>query len=196
MVNADNPKEVILARLTTYPLEILVTTDLVVWASTRRAIEIAWTKTYGRKPRGRWITMRPYTMIRVNGKVEAEVEISRPQPPTPPAKPAKSKRTYAGGSPSSKRARKRARKASRQPHTRAQVPATDTFDDLFDEEPYVAQAVKDLQRAGYDYASAHEMVFGFSPDEEPDDYLETTYAAPRRTGFFWEDEYREDDEDA
>lgn len=184
IVTDEKPDEVILARLRSYPLVVLVTKDVVVWASTKQAIQRAWQKTYGTPARGRWIVMKDFTLIRLNGKVGEPEPIKQLPPERPKARPKVS--VYAGGPAVSKRARRKARKASRQAHTRPYVPATPLLDDLFEEpEPYMDAAVADLMRAGYDRDTANDMVYGFTPDWEIEDGVYVENDNP----FSWRDEF-------
>lgn len=156
IISTEVPDEVILARLRNYPLEILVTKEVVVWASTRAAISIAWQRTYGRAPRGRWLNLEDYSMIRVNGSVGKPVAIDRaPEPPKPPL----------AGTPVSRRARKAARKAARVASSAPPRPAW-AYDpsDLFT--AYERLAIDDLMAAGYSRATAETLVLDW---EEPED---------------------------
>ena len=65
IVTNQHPTELLLARLTGYPLNYLVNDDMIVWSSTRSAIETAWARTYGGAPVGRFIEMPPLRVHRV-----------------------------------------------------------------------------------------------------------------------------------
>jgi glucosamine 6-phosphate synthetase-like amidotransferase/phosphosugar isomerase protein len=88
IVDRKRPGEVLLARLSGYPLHVLVTPSLVVWASTREAIERAWKATYGSsRPNGDWIDMADRTVLRVNGRVEKGAIPGAPAARRPAARP-------------------------------------------------------------------------------------------------------------
>lgn len=70
IVHKQHPTEVVLARLRTYPLHVLTTDEVVVWASERRAIEWTWAALYGAEPQGEWLDVPEHTMLRINGAVE------------------------------------------------------------------------------------------------------------------------------
>lgn len=167
IVDTKNPDALILARLRDYPLVVMVSKSLVVWASTREAIERAWAKTYGTTPNAcQWIQVPEFTMIRVTGGEVTFEPIPKPKPPkrrfgsaapgkgyTPMTKPRfpKSKKRKAGS-------------PTRPTSTTAGQP-------LFEIEPYMTQAVTDLQRwGGVTKDEAEEMIFGYAitPDDEDD----------------------------
>jgi predicted glutamine amidotransferase len=166
VVNSDHPDELILARTRSYPLHVLVTKDLVVWASERTAIESAWIATYGTKPRGEWIMLPEWTMLRVNGSVTKiplpipKIEFGkRSWAPTPRAKKRK-----AGTKTTPKMAAPAARRAKPKPTAQLSLPV--------EHEPYMDDAVRDLMRwADCDYEDAYEAVFGTLPPETDDDYF-------------------------
>lgn len=162
LVDEKHPDEVILARTESYPLHYLVTKDLVVWASTRRAIEVALAMTFGTdRPRGKWYEMPEWTMVRVNGALESTtIRVVKPKPkwqaprrsPTLPYVPA------------SRKERKRARKAQAQ----LELPEVSGFlPTPLEREPWMEQEVRDIMRwNGWSYDEAYEAVFGTSPDED------------------------------
>ncbi len=115
IVNTERPDELLLAKTERYPMVYMVTDDLVVFASTRIAIEKAWREVYGSPAPGTFYEMKPWTLARVNGSIEV-TEIRKYVPPKPPKRaPLKYKRSTAkvSGPAVSKRARRRARKALR-----------------------------------------------------------------------------------
>lgn len=78
IVDVRRPKELLLARLRDYPLVYYVTKEVVVWASTREAIQRAWWNTYGRIPTGgRFYRVPEYRLLRVNGSIQG-TDIDRP----------------------------------------------------------------------------------------------------------------------
>lgn len=69
-VTADRPDELLLVRTESSPLVYMVTRDLVVFASTRGAIETAWRIVYGKKAQfGTFTTMPEWTSARINGEI-------------------------------------------------------------------------------------------------------------------------------
>lgn len=182
-VNADAPDELLLARTQGYPLHVLVTDDVVVWASERRIIEQAWLYTYGEiTPAGAsWIEVAEWTMLRVNGTVEVS-KLQRPPKPKP-LKPLKSKRSkWPAARPVSTWKRPTVVKETRQ----LELPT--------EHEPYMDDAVRDLMAwADCDYEDAYEQVFGVMPPDVDDslvwvdDILMTRAAkAARRRADGWE----------
>lgn len=97
VVDTKQPGDLILARLQHFPLVVLVTPSLVVWASERQAIEKAWRRTYGSDVPavGQWITVPDYTLLRVNGTVEIEA-IPEPRRPKPKSLPKSTPRKRGG----------------------------------------------------------------------------------------------------
>lgn len=92
IVDVRRPGEVILARLRDYPLVTYTTDELVVWASTRDAINQAWWRTYRGLPRGGEFARLPeYTMLRVNGTIDTVPIPGRPPEPRGRGKAAKGK---------------------------------------------------------------------------------------------------------
>jgi asparagine synthetase B (glutamine-hydrolysing) len=161
VVDEKHPEELLLARTEGYPLHYLVTTELVIWASTRRAIEAACAMTFGRVPKGKWHEVPEWTMVRVNGKVETTtIRVVKPRP----------KQTW-----------KAKGKGWSAPRISPTIPPTVTrqltldapVDDylapvLVEREPWMEEEVRDLMRyTGVDYRSAFEEVYGVSlADEE------------------------------
>lgn len=158
IIDTANPEEVILARLRSYPLEILVTKDVVVWASTLTAISMAWKKTYGKAPAGQWLCLDDYSLVRINGRVGNPEPIDRaPEPPT--RKPQIT----------AKKARKAARKAARvgTSGTSYAPYAWKCDETLFT--PYERAAIDDLMGAGYSRSTAETLVLDWEePDEQRD----------------------------
>lgn len=79
VVSSERPKEVILARLRSYPMVVGTTRDLVIWASTAEAILRAWMRVYRRPFPGKIETLSEATMLLVNGKVE-RIALKMPKP--------------------------------------------------------------------------------------------------------------------
>lgn len=83
LVTNERPDELVLARLHGYPLHYVVNDDLIVWASTERAIRTAWARTYGGTPAGRFIEVPPFRAHRitpttiVRSDIEDRYEVSR-----------------------------------------------------------------------------------------------------------------------
>jgi predicted glutamine amidotransferase len=166
IVDVKTPGELLLARLSGYPLVMLVTPHVVVWASTRQAIERAWKKTYGTDPRGEWIDVDEWTLYRVNGQIVRE-DIPKPKPPrkpprftfdVPAPKRTKTKKTATTATSGSSPSRRTGRL----------TPSTDPFDS----EPWMEDTVRDLMRlAGVSRAVAEDMVYGttIGRDDNGDD---------------------------
>lgn len=162
IVNVKKPAEVLLARLRDYPLHVYVTDRLVVWASTRDAIERAWFRTYGAKPtKGTWVVVPEFTLLRVNGKITVE-PIAKPKPRKWAAPVMKKKRPKTNGKwpfvPAGTPAKPKPKKVGGQlalPEPPPYVPAHTAI------EPYMLQEVDDLMRwAKCSRAEAEEVVFG------------------------------------
>jgi asparagine synthetase B (glutamine-hydrolysing) len=178
LVTAKRPDELILARTQSYPLHYLVTDDLVVWASTRKAIEVAWAMTYGGKPKGRWYELPEWTMVRVNGKLE---KIQLREKPRSPQR--RSRKRGKGGDHPVAPTPRRATGA----HTARQQLALELLDDAVREkrrilpappalerEPWMDDEVRDLMRwNGWSYDEAYAAVYGTDPDaDDPDAWLD------------------------
>lgn len=156
IVNAKHPDELILARTEGYPLVMYVTDELVVWASTRWAIERAWAQTFGEPPDdGEFMHLPEWTMVRVNGDVTVTA-IRKPKPkrrrsyslqPNPPKKAKKSTAKKGGKA-----------KPVPVPKQQAPLPA------FLEREPWMEETVRDYQRSGLSYADAFDAVYGVSPD--------------------------------
>jgi glucosamine 6-phosphate synthetase-like amidotransferase/phosphosugar isomerase protein len=81
VVNHERPDEVLLGRTESYPLVYFVNDEMVVWASTRYAIEGAFAMTYGGRPEGEFVEMDEWQLIRVNGALDlTQVRAPRPKP--------------------------------------------------------------------------------------------------------------------
>lgn len=127
VVSKDHPGELLLARLSGYPLHYLINDHMIVWASTRQAIQQAWTRTYGGQPVGRMVEVPSFTLHHVNGSVEShtiedrylEQALFRSKPTggrkggtrSPNALPATKAKPVSGTT--AKKRRKRSRKAGR-----------------------------------------------------------------------------------
>lgn len=145
-IDTKHPGEVILGRTEGYPLVYFVTDSLLIWASTREAIEDAWILTYGTDPVGTWVEMPEWTVARVNGDVT----------------------TMALFTP---RKAKKAKRATTPPPVR-QLEIDDEWHEFFDmpdpeederelQAQLAEQAVRDLVRyAGYSREEAWEAVMG------------------------------------
>lgn len=68
VVSNEHPGEVVLARLSGYPLHYMIRDDVIVWASTRQAIEQAWRRTYPRRRLGRFIELPPFRLHRIDAR--------------------------------------------------------------------------------------------------------------------------------
>ncbi len=160
IVNVDRPTELILARTESYPLVYFVTDEMVVWASTRQAIERAWLMTYGHKPKdGKFVVLDEWTMVRVNGELET-IRIRKPKPK--PKFTGRSRNfTYVPRSvidmtPTKGKGKRRKTKQTKQ----LALPPYDA------PEPYMEEAVRQLEREGWSYADAFDAVFGVSLDDD------------------------------
>jgi len=171
VVNADHPREVILAKTQTYPLVYLATEDFVVWASTEKAIVEAFRFAHGTTPpRGEWGILGPWSMMRVNGDITMHW-LEPVEPPKPPkgktsAKGKARKARKAAVAKTTVKATEKPRKGTRgkgagrntsgparasQRRTAAQVHEPWSEDD----------PVLDVMRwTGMTYAQAHEAVYG------------------------------------
>lgn len=185
IVNSDHPGDLILARTRSYPLHVLVTKDLVVWASERTAIEVAWQGTYGTRPKGEWLIMQEWSMLKVNGEVE-EILLPIPKLANAPAQTWKKRpKQKATKTATEGRARKRKRKAGSNTMPARPVAPKPTVQLALPEvhEPFMDEAVKDLMRwANCDYEEAYEAVFGVSPPEDDSD------AGIEHEGYEWMDD--------
>lgn len=79
IINTEHPGDVILARIRNYPLVYAKTEDVVVWASTREAIERAWRRTYGVPLPVKTIALLEGTVLRVNGTIKRLPSIPQPR---------------------------------------------------------------------------------------------------------------------
>jgi Glutamine amidotransferase domain len=187
VVTSDRPRELLLARLRTYPLVAMVTDDFIVWASTERAIVSAWHFTYREAPPrdAEWMRLAEHSALRVNGAdldyrriPQAKPVFAKPKPKGK-AKP----RGKATSGTTAKRRRKAGRKAggtqpstsapqSRSKGTRAQTGAT-TLPTAADRQraSWDREMVWDLARAaGISVADAQAMISDY--DEEPEGWRE------------------------
>lgn len=171
VVNADRPGEMILARVRTYPMHVLVTKDVLVFASERQAIVLAWKATYGHAPRGRWITLGERQMLRVNGKVDL-LPLAAPKP----KRKQQPKRKPVAPRPTASTAQL---PLAAQPKPRRR-PAPVTDDLLVENEVRWAQTF-----LGLDYATAYEEVTGTTYD---DAYDELHRVAAAEDEWMWDDD--------
>lgn len=176
VVTNERPDELVLARLRSYPLVYLVTRDLVVFASTRQAIERAWRATYGKAPRGRWVEVGDFEVHRINGKITVEPIEARPVGRAAPLptklKFAKPGKPVSGSTAARRRKRSKKEAADLRRAVREATQTTIRFAEdgaLVDETPdefeveadFVEQHVVDLMRwAKVDRAEAEEMIWG------------------------------------
>lgn len=109
VINTDHPDEVILARTRSYPMIYGVTDELVIWASTRHAIERAWYHTYGSSFRGVFTDLPEWTVVRINGAISSK-QIREVETFISPPAAAKRKKAATKKSTGSKRQRGRARR--------------------------------------------------------------------------------------
>lgn len=168
IVSARFPDELILARTQGYPLHVLVTDDVIVWASERHAIERAWLYTYGQPvpAEAEWIVVAEWTMLRVNGKVEtlALRPPKRTKPTTMKGKrskwPArKTSRSWTNGNAAP-------RKTVTTPVMKSAPKPTAQLALPDEHEPWMDDAVTDLMNwADCDFEQAYEEVYGTSPPE-------------------------------
>lgn len=191
IVDVTRPREVILARLRSYPLVMLVTDDLVVWASTEMAIRAAWRITYGTQPKGEWINVPEFTLIRVNGNLTTEA-IEDLSPPKPKVQPRPWTRTVygsghttTGSAPMSKRQRKRARRNGAVKAKQPRLPLV---------EPWMEDEVSAVMRwTGMSRADAEDEVFGVTLGHEDDPWESLDHLDPDGTDLC--DAMVEDDDD-
>lgn len=160
VISAEHPGELILARVTTYPMHVLVNDDVIVWASERTAISMAWSKTYGSPPKGEWVTLGEHEIMHVNGSITFD-RLPRPKlakratgkvtAPWPPSRTVQGKTTA--------RKPKRAKAPRQKP-----LPLTQAVEqDNRGEEQLIAREVADLMAwAGCSYEDAYEEVTGRS----------------------------------
>jgi len=179
VVTAEFPTELILARTQSYPMHVLVTDDVVVWASERACIEAAWKHAYGTKPDGEFIVVPEWTMLHVNGKVTISKLVAPKQPKHNVSKsskwpaPLKSKGGWKGHKPTAKKLKQTvaqqlaiAEAIDDAFEVAAKREPLPLWDDIDEPEPYMVQAVEDLQAwAGCSYDEAYEEVYGVSPTE-------------------------------
>lgn len=176
VVDEKHPNELILGRTESYPLHYLVTDRLVVWASTREAIERAWAMTFGsRKPRGEWFVMPEWTMVRINGTMETTT-IRKPKPRpifTRPKKSAPPRRKRSAGTTTAPRSVPRTTSTA----TSRQLPI---YEPHREREPWMEEAVHDLMRIeGYSYAEAFDAVYGVSVADDDEAWIEAFLADGR-----------------
>ncbi len=174
IVNSDKPDELILGRTRGYPLHVFMTKDIVVWASERYAIEKAWETTYGAKPRGEWIVVPEFTMLRVNGSI---TRTALPIPATA-TWPQESKHfggytgSIYGGMSSNARKREAAKQKAKNRRAGTPTKPGRHLAQLalpVEHEPYMDDAVRDLMRwADCDYEEAYEAVHGVMPPDTLD----------------------------
>ncbi len=149
VVDEKHPAEVILARTESYPLNYFVSDELVVWASTRRAIEIAMAMS-GLRMKGEYHELKPWTMVRVNGKLETtRIRVVKDAPRwtaprvSPTLPPPKARQLV------------------------LDAPLLEPV--LIEREPWMEEEVHDLMRdKGWSYADAFEEVYGLTLAEELD----------------------------
>lgn len=170
VVTSDAPRDLILARLRSYPLVYMVTRDVVIWASTRAAIERAYIRTYGRRPRGRFVEVGDYEVHRIVGSTIEVTKIPHRPYRTRPVVTTPERR--ASTRPVSGTTAKRRRKRSRRTATSGDRQTALRFDpdgaldyDPVEEEAFVdgvvEQYVRDLMRWGnVDRETAEEMIWG------------------------------------
>lgn len=151
IVHSDHPREVLLARLRTYPIVWYANDDLVIWASTEHAIVTAWRYAYStRMPRGEWGRLANWTMLRVNGDLQ-EYEIPHVEEEPPP-----------------KQAPRRAVAAPVATRGSYVSPWPSTYD-AWEHEPWMDDVVRDLMRIeGYSLSEAEELVYGTTIDADED----------------------------
>lgn len=168
VVNADHPREVILARTESYPLVYLATEDFVVWASTEKAIVQAWRFAYGTTPpRGEWGMLGPWSMMRVNGELSMHW-----LDPVVPVKPKASRASAKGKARKARKAatRKTAASATVRPSGRTRRPKAGrntsgpraAGESLSVAQPWQEDdPVLDVMRwTGMSYRESHEAVYG------------------------------------
>jgi len=165
IIDVRRPQEVILARLRDYPLVVYVSDDVVVWASTEKAIRQAWWRTYGRRPAGRFIHVSDYTMLRVNGSVDfAKLAIPGPEPtrPTKPHRKRKRKLRPSQQAALTVLGARMRQPARRQLRLNTALPPHRPDEDYGTEpEPWQEDIVRQIMRIeGCDEAEARELVFG------------------------------------
>jgi len=151
IVNAKHPDELILARTEGFPLVMYVTDELVVWASTRWAIERAWAMTFGEPPtKGEFVHLDTWTMVRVNGGLT----VSAIREKKPKQRRRYSKPTVLKPKPKAKGKGRRTEKPKQQP-----LPA------FMEREPWMEDSVRELIRqTGMTYDEAFDAVYGILPD--------------------------------
>lgn len=164
VVDEKHPDEVILARTESYPLHYLVTDELVVWASTRRAIEVACAMS-GLRLKGQWVELPQWTMVRVNGKLETTtIRVVKEKPKTWKWQAPRTSPTLVPRGPVQTR-----QLSLSEPVLRPV---------LIEREPWMEEEVHDLMRdSGMSYRMAFEEVYGVAlaeeeewMDDEPDHY--------------------------
>lgn len=189
VVNAEFPTELILARTQSYPMHVLITADVVVWASERASIEAAWKHAYGTKPDGEFVVLPEWTMLHVNGKVTTskltrptlgKLQVAKTSKTSKWPAPLKSKGGWKGHKPTAKKLKQTV--AQQLALAEAIDDALDAtakreppplWDDIDEPEPYMVQAVEDLQSwAGCSYDEAYEEVYGVSPEAADTEFVD------------------------
>lgn len=159
VVDEKHPDEVILARTESYPLHYLVTKELVVWASTRRAIEVACAMS-GLRLKGKFVELPRWTMVRVNGELETHTIRVVKDPP---------KKTWQAPRISPTLAVPKKRKGTKAT-TQLALPEVDYLPPaLIEREPWMEEEVRSLMRyEGLDYRTAFEEVYGVALHDDDD----------------------------
>ena len=164
MIHTEHPKEVILARVKGYPLVYGVTRDVVVWASTEKAIQRAWHRTFDRKFPGEVVVLNEREIVRVNGKLTLVTLSALPLPAPRPIKVKDRKKQAIGVG--SKRARRRHKRAALRPWPVPAKPADFDFDYGWYDEDEIDQLMADgMTRDGAETAlySRQRSTAGMSP---------------------------------
>lgn len=181
VVNADRPREVLLARTRSYPLVWMATADYIVWASTEKAIVTAWHWTYKTTPPkdAEWGTLDEWSMMRVNGKVE-HIKLDAPeeelhkwswQRPAARTTPPKQKRSKKGEARKARKAQAATKGAGKRSKGR-QVPTPTRplpVPGLLEREPWMEEVVHTLMRVeGMNRNDAEELTYGTTQDDDPE----------------------------
>lgn len=84
IVTNEHVGDVVLARLSGYPLHYMIRDDMIVWASTEEAIRRAWQRTFPRRRLGRFIELPPFRLHKIDARgriervdIEDRYEVSR-----------------------------------------------------------------------------------------------------------------------
>lgn len=186
VVTSERPRELLLARLRTYPLVCLVTDDFIVWASTERAIVTAWHFTYKEAPprNAEWLRLGEHSTLRINGASLDYGRIANPLAWKPKPKKAKPTGKVTSGT-TAKRRRKAGRRKGSATNTAAHAPQsrskgtggvtpTPTYPRpaARDRAAWDREMIWDLARAaGLTVAEAQELV-SEEYDIEPEDWTE------------------------